>query len=68
MFFRAIDKALEKPCPGSIPLSGPRALENDFYSVHLVDSDGKDQVWLKGKVEEGYEALVGSGNDSGETS
>ncbi|MWJ26724.1 hypothetical protein GPM19_00630 [Halomonas sp. ZH2S] len=65
MFFRAIDKALEKPSPGSIPLSGPRALENDFYSVHLEDSTGKDQVWLKGKADQGYEALVRADNDSG---
>ena len=67
MFFRAIDKALEKPAPGSIPLSGPRALENDFYAVHLVDSTGKEQVWLKGKAEEGYEALVRKDNDSGDS-
>lgn len=66
MFFRAIDKALEKPAPGSIPLSGPRALENDFYAVHLVDSTGKEQVWLKGKTEKGYEALVRKDNDSGD--
>lgn len=65
MLFRAIDKALEKPAPGSIPLSGPRALENDFYAVHLVDSTGKEQVWLKGKTEKGYESLVRKDNDSG---
>lgn len=66
MFYRAIDKALEKPSPGSIPLSGPRALENDFYSVHLEDGAGKDQVWLKEKTDKGYEALVRATNDSGE--
>lgn len=65
MFFLAINKALEKPSPGSIPLSGPRALKNDFYSVHLVDSSGKDQVWLKGKTEQDFEALVRTGDDSG---
>ncbi len=67
MFFRAIDKALEKPAPGSIPLSGPRAGENDFYAVHLVDSTGKEQVWLKEKTERGYEALVRKDNDSGDS-
>lgn len=65
LLFRAINKALEKPSPGSIPLSGPRALENDFYSVHLEDSSGKDQVWLKEKTDHGYEALVRTGDDSG---
>lgn len=65
MFFRAIDKALEKPSPGSIPLSGPRALENDFYSVHLVDSNGKEQIWLKGKNDKGYQALIRKENDTG---
>lgn len=67
MFFRAIDKALEKPAPGSIPLSGPRAIENDFYAVDLVDSTGKDQIWLKGKAENGYEALVRKDNNSGDS-
>lgn len=65
-FFRAIDKALEKPSPDSIPLSGPRALKNDFYSVHLEDNAGKDQVWLKGKTDQGYEARVRTGSDSGD--
>jgi hypothetical protein len=32
----AIGKALEKPAPKSIPLSGLRALENDFYAVYVV--------------------------------
>ena len=67
MFFYAIDKALEKPAPGSIPLSGPRALENDFYAVHLVDSTGKEQVWLEGKTEKGYEAIVRKDNDAGDS-
>ena len=66
LFFRAIDKALEKPAPGSIPLSGPRALDNDFFAVDLVDSTGKELVWLKGKIERGYEALVRKEDDSGD--
>lgn len=65
MFFCAIEKALEKPSPGSIPLNGPRALENDFYSVHLEDSTGKDQVWLKKKTDKGYQAFVRTGSNSG---
>ena len=67
MFFRAIDKALEKPAPGSIPVSGPRARENDFYAVHLVDNTGEEQIWLKEKTEKGYEALVRKDNDSGDS-
>ena len=35
LFEVAINKALEKPAPGSIPLSGPRARDNDFYATFL---------------------------------
>lgn len=65
LFFRAIDKALEKPSPGSIPLSGPRALDNDFYSVHLKDSAGDVRIWLKEKTAKGYDARVWTGKNSG---
>lgn len=66
LFFRALDKALEKATPDSIPLSGPRALDNDFCAVYLVDSTGKEQVWIKGKTGKRYEALVRKNNDSGD--
>lgn len=31
----AIRQALKKPSPRSIPLTGPRAKENDFYAIYL---------------------------------
>ncbi len=67
MLFRSIDTALKRPSPGSIPLSGPRASDNDFYSVHLLDSAGKERVWLKENTASGYNALVRDANDSGES-
>lgn len=48
----AIEKALEKPAPTSIPLSGPRALENDFYAVY-VEFPANDWKFLVESAQKG---------------
>lgn len=58
LLLRAINMALEKPAPNRIPLSVPRALENDFCSVTLQDSDGNARILLRRRNDDAYEALV----------
>lgn len=65
MFFRALNKALEKPAPKSITLSSPGALENDFYSVKLEDSEANTHILVQKRKKAGYEALVWEGEQSG---
>lgn len=64
MFFRALDKALEKPAPDRIPLSAPRALENDFCSVTLEDPESDRRILIRNRVDAGYEALVWQGEQA----
>lgn len=50
--FRAIESALRKPAPSSIPLSGPRAAKNDFYAI-FVEFPKDDWKFLVTKAEKG---------------
>ena len=67
MFFRALNKALEKPAPERITLSLPGAQENDFYSVKLEDSESNTRILIRARIKDGYEALVWEGEQPGET-
>ncbi|MCL7928767.1 hypothetical protein [Halomonas llamarensis] len=64
MFFRALNKALEKPAPQRFTTSWPGAQENDFYSVKLEDSDSNTRILIRNRRTTGYEALVWKGEQS----
>jgi hypothetical protein len=65
VFIRAIDKALEKPAPDLIPLSVPRALENDFCSVTLQNDERNIRVLVRQRNGSRYNVLVWRGDGDG---
>ncbi|GAB3673959.1 hypothetical protein [Salinisphaera aquimarina] len=50
----ALDLALKKPAPRSIPLSGPRASSNDFYAAYLDFAALELKLLVKEKEPGGY--------------
>ncbi len=65
LFFRALNKALEKPAPERITLSSPGAMDNDFYSVKLEDTESNTRILIRKRKKAGYEALVWKGEQPG---
>jgi len=57
MLSRAINKALRRPAPETIPLSGPRSSSNDFFSVRF-DLEGGLVFLIKEPGQTAYPSLV----------
>jgi hypothetical protein len=51
---RAIEMALRRPAPSSIPLSGPRAADNDFYAVYVEFPNDAWKVLIAAAEARGY--------------
>lgn len=58
MLDRAIRWSLKKVAPKSIPLSGPRALENDFYATYIIVDDMNWKMLVSELSPRGYTGLL----------
>ena len=54
----AIEKALRKPAPTSIPLSGERALKNDYFAAFLAFPSLEWTFLVKSKELKGYSGIL----------
>lgn len=60
----AVRYGMTRPAPNTIPLSFPRAAENDFFSVDLYRSDGNRRLWATSAKKD---EVSGVSWDSGES-
>ncbi|WP_156966377.1 hypothetical protein [Algiphilus aromaticivorans] len=45
---KALQRALLKPAPDTIPLSGNKAYENDCYTIYFNSKDGTQRIYVTG--------------------
>ncbi|MDH0141144.1 hypothetical protein [Aquipseudomonas alcaligenes] len=48
----AVRYGMTRPAPNNIPLSFPRAADNDFFSVDLYRADGDRRLWATGATKD----------------
>lgn len=63
--FLAIDLALKKPAPDSVPLSTPDCLENDFFQIYLFIPSIEWKMLLQSKMKKGYGSFLWVGEEKG---